>query len=198
MGSILGMMRKREGGSVWKGETSPAPQHTPVSPSSAKPTFTFSWLKESILFMAVSKAVTISRKPGSCSHRGLDSRSEEILTADLDMAEGNGSGEHAKESREGHVPAAAWWDSHPSPGWLLHPQRVTAGKNQGLQPPGRVQHNFPGRYSTLVERKERKSHQFIHVNTQRTVFIEVKSEALRCTACDVARNNTRLTKALFS
>lgn len=80
---------------------------------------TFSWLKESILFIAVSKAVTISRKAGSCSHRGLDRRSEEILTADLDMAGDNGSGEHAKESRKGQVSAAA--RSH---NWLLHLQRA--------------------------------------------------------------------------
>lgn len=66
-------------------------QHPLVSPSSAKPIFTFSWLKESILFIAVSKAVTISRKLGSCSHKGLDNRSEEILTADLDMAVSNRS-----------------------------------------------------------------------------------------------------------
>lgn len=91
MGSILEMMTKREGGSVWKGEIPPAPQHTLVSPSSAKPIFTFSWLKESILFIAVSKAVTISKKLGSCSHKGLDNRSEEILTADLDMAVSNRS-----------------------------------------------------------------------------------------------------------
>lgn len=136
MGNILGMMRKREGGSVWKGETSPAAQHTPVSPSSAKPTFTFSWLKESILFMAVSKAVTISRKPGSCSHRGLDSRSEEILTADLDMAAGNGSGEHAKESREGHIPVATWWDSHPSPGLAPASAKGDRGQKSGTSATG--------------------------------------------------------------
>lgn len=48
---------------------------------------TFSWLKESILFMAVSKAVMDSRKVWSCSHSGLLSRSVEIFTAALDMAE---------------------------------------------------------------------------------------------------------------
>lgn len=47
---------------------------------------TFSWLKESILFIAVSKAVTISRNLGSCSQSGLDSKSEEIFTADFDIA----------------------------------------------------------------------------------------------------------------
>lgn len=47
---------------------------------------TFSWLKASIRFMAVSKAVTIFRKSWSCSQRGLDSKSKDILTADLDMA----------------------------------------------------------------------------------------------------------------
>lgn len=53
----------------------------------ALPGLTFSWLKESILFMAVSKAVMDSRKVWSCSHRGLLSRSVEIFTAALDMAE---------------------------------------------------------------------------------------------------------------
>lgn len=48
---------------------------------------TFSWLNASILFMAVSKAVMDSRKAGSCSHSGLLSRSAEIFTAALDMAE---------------------------------------------------------------------------------------------------------------
>lgn len=48
---------------------------------------TFSWLKESILFVAVSKAVMDSRKAWSCSHSGLLSRSPEIFTAALDMAE---------------------------------------------------------------------------------------------------------------
>lgn len=53
----------------------------------ALPGLTFSWLKESILFMAVSKAVMESRKVWSCSHSGLLSRSVEIFTAALDMAE---------------------------------------------------------------------------------------------------------------
>lgn len=48
---------------------------------------TFSWLKESILLMAVSKAVMDSRKAWSCSHSGLLSRSAEIFTAALDMAD---------------------------------------------------------------------------------------------------------------
>lgn len=48
---------------------------------------TFSWLKESILLMAVSKAVMESRKAWSCSHSGLLSRSAEIFTAALDMAD---------------------------------------------------------------------------------------------------------------
>lgn len=48
---------------------------------------TFSWLKASILFMAVSKAVMESRKAWSCSHSGLLSRSPEIFTAALDMAD---------------------------------------------------------------------------------------------------------------
>lgn len=129
VGSILETMTKREGGSVWMGEIPTAPWHTLVSPFSAKAIFTFSWLKESILFIAVSKAVTISRKLGSCSHRGLDSRSEEILTADLDMAVG--SRDMQKKAEKSHI----WWDSHTTPhhqGWLLHLQRV--GKNQGLQP----------------------------------------------------------------
>lgn len=47
---------------------------------------TFSWLKASIRFMAVSRAVTMRRKSWSCSHSGLDSRSRDIFTADLDMA----------------------------------------------------------------------------------------------------------------
>lgn len=48
---------------------------------------TFSWLNASILFMAVSKAVIDSRKAWSCSHSGLPSRSPEIFTAALDMAD---------------------------------------------------------------------------------------------------------------
>lgn len=47
---------------------------------------TFSWLKASILLMAVSKAVIDSRKAWSCSHSGLLKRSAEIFTAALDMA----------------------------------------------------------------------------------------------------------------
>lgn len=47
---------------------------------------TFSWLKASIRFMAVSSAVTMFRKSWSCSQRGLDSKSKDIFTADLDMA----------------------------------------------------------------------------------------------------------------
>ena len=47
---------------------------------------TFSWLKASIRFMAVSRAVTMFRKSWSCSQRGLDSKSKDIFTADLDMA----------------------------------------------------------------------------------------------------------------
>ena len=61
---------------------------------------------------------------------------------DFDSRLGHGCGqqEHAKESREGHVSWAAWWDSHTPPhcqGWHLHRQRATAGKNRGLQPPRR-------------------------------------------------------------
>lgn len=48
--------------------------------------FTFSWLKESILLIAVSRAITISRNLGSCSQSGLDNRSDEIFTEDFDMA----------------------------------------------------------------------------------------------------------------
>lgn len=47
---------------------------------------TFSWLKASIRFMAVSRAVTMFRKSWSCSQRGLESKSKDIFTADLDMA----------------------------------------------------------------------------------------------------------------
>lgn len=52
---------------------------------------TFSWLKASIRFMAVSSAVTMFRKSWSCSQRGLDSKSKDIFTADLDMAVRNQS-----------------------------------------------------------------------------------------------------------
>lgn len=48
---------------------------------------TFSWLKESILLIAVSKAVMESTKAWSWSHSGLLSRSAEIFTAALDMAD---------------------------------------------------------------------------------------------------------------
>lgn len=48
---------------------------------------TFSWLNESILFIAVSKAFMDSRKAWSCSQSGLLSRSVEIFTAALDIAE---------------------------------------------------------------------------------------------------------------
>ena len=172
MGSILEMMTKREGGSVWKGEIPTAPQHNLASPSSAKPILTFSWLKESILFIAVSKAVTICRKLGSCSHRGLDSRSEEILTADLDMAVGNRSMQRkAERVMSRGLPG----------GTATRPLIARAGTCIGKGRPrakigdfshrGGVQHNFPGRHALVVERKERKSHQFIHVNSQRTVFI---------------------------
>lgn len=46
----------------------------------------FSWLKASIRFMAVSRAVTMFKKSWSCSQRGLESKSKDIFTADLDMA----------------------------------------------------------------------------------------------------------------
>lgn len=42
--------------------------------------------------MAVSRAVTMFRKSWSCSQRGLESKSKDIFTADLDMAvRGQGS-----------------------------------------------------------------------------------------------------------
>lgn len=54
---------------------------------SLESSLTFSWLKASILLMAVSKAVMDSRNAWSCSHSGLLSRSAEIFTAALDIAE---------------------------------------------------------------------------------------------------------------
>lgn len=63
------------------------PSFAPPSPARRSSwELTFSWLKESILFMAVSRAVTISRNLGSCSQSGLDSKSDEIFTADFDIA----------------------------------------------------------------------------------------------------------------
>lgn len=63
------------------------PEGKEVEPASGyKDLVTFSWLKASIRFIAVSRAVTMFRKSWSCSHRGLERRSREIFTADFDMA----------------------------------------------------------------------------------------------------------------
>lgn len=77
--------------------------------------------------MAVSKAVTISRKPGSCSHSGLDSRSEEILTADLDMAVGGWKEREGKG--KGKEDDACGTDTQ------TPIAKATVGKNQGFRPP---------------------------------------------------------------
>lgn len=68
-------------------------------------------MKESILLMAVSKAVTTPRKAASCSHSGLDRRSEEIFTAALDMAERSAAA-GGKRGGEGHSMGGAGggWD----------------------------------------------------------------------------------------
>lgn len=81
---------------------------------------TFSWLKASILLMAVSKAVIESRKAWSCSHSGLLKRSAEIFTAALDMAVSHAN-MHATHKAENTIKTqlTSWKQKYRFCKWLL-------------------------------------------------------------------------------